>query len=533
MRVIVAAAMTLLVMSAAHADETSTVKQVSLDGELSATIRGSIETETQKLIGKTVDRAQAQSVAQQLTDILRKAGYPVGTILVTDQEWTSFIHSGDLHLRVFQGEVGRVVVQKNNSQVSNTRLQRTAMQALCGRTESSCALTSEGIERAELLLQDLPGVQLDLVSLSPEGVGVGQTSVGINADASERRLTGAVSVDNYGVVASGITRFNVGGQFSNLFHQGDVFQLGGQVTNRGQYTGLVGFSMPLGYSGWRVAGSAARTSYDLPQVDASGMAATGDIGISYPIARALDKNWVVGLDGYDTVSKQTVNDESAFAPRHLAGVRLSLVGNAGDRALDQGGSFWSGSLVGTAGRVAQSLPGLDITNTVGHYDKLAASLFDKQMLGNSNWYTLVNLHAQVADRNLDPYEAMSVGGVTGVRGYSASEGTVNQGVLLSTELRRLFVLPDGSKLAPGVWIDYLYGKVLHDPYPGWQTALGYTNSSMSNERSLGAWGLGLDYASPLGINGALTIGWKMPGSKPSAVGDGGGPYVLVTVGTRF
>jgi hemolysin activation/secretion protein len=390
-------------------------------------------------------------------------------------------------------------------------------------------LTTGGLERATLLLQDLPGVSLKPITLSAEGVDVGQTAIGVSVSASQSQVTGGASIDNYGVSSSGRNRLGATVQAANLLHQGDVLNLGFQTTSQYQNTGLFGVSFPLGYSGLRLGGNISRTVYPLAQVGARGKAVTGDVGLSYPLTRALNGNWNLSLDGYDTLSEATIGDQTAFAPRHLLGMRLGLSANAGDRPMTLGESYWSTSLVLTAGQVSQSLPGADTTGTIGGYTKLALTALDRQVLPGG-WYTLVNFRGQVSNTNLDSYEALGVGGSTGVRAYSSEEGSVQEGMLLSVELRRLFELPDGSRLAPGVFFDYLNGYILHTPYAGWQTSLGYANPNQSNHRALAAWGLGVDWVSKH-LTAGVTLGWKLPGSADSVSNPGSARWrVLFTLG---
>lgn len=533
----VAVALTLMpAMTAwAAADDAVALQAVDYDGTLSAQAARVLDDLAQQTKGKTLDKVQAQVLAQEATAALRAGGFPVATVLLQDGAWGQFEKSGVLKLKAFEGEVGRVVVRSNMSQVDSTRLQRTAEQALCSDQLLHCVLTTQGLERAELLLQDLPGVKLQPVLLSPEGVGVGQTSVEIIAEASQPRVSAGVSTDNYGFKSSGVYRFGASVEANNLLHMGDVWQASGMLTDKDQNTGALGFSMPLGYQGLRVQANAARTNYSLPQVGATGRADSVSAGLNYPILRALNRNWIGSVEGFYVRSEQNVAGVEAFAPSHLEGVRLGLSSNAGDRPAELGLNYWSANTVLTLGRNQQDLNGFDTTDTVGAYQKLAASAFGKRVLG-SGWYALGNVRAQIGSRNMSTYEAMSLGGVTGVRAYSPEEGTLNEGVFLSAELRKLITLPNGmGQLAPGVFVDYINGRVLHNPYEGWQTAMGYANPNVGNHRWLGGWGVGVDWVLPKpNVTASLTVGWKLPGSPDSEYRPGSAKArVLFAMSAKF
>lgn len=526
----------MVLQSAAHASAVRPidVQSVSYEGTLPSDAAKVLDALVAQVRGKPMDKTQAQVFAQRATAALREAGYPVATVLLTDAAWSQFETNGALTLRAFEGDVGRVVVRNNTSEVESARIQRTAEQALCGWRGAPCVLTTKSLERAELLLQDIPGVKMEPVTLSPEGVTTGQTSVDVSTAASRQRFSGGVGIDNYGVPSSGMNRIGVAVEADNLLHMGDVWQLSGMTTNKQQNTGSFGFSMPLGYDGWRAQANAARTSYELPQVDASGRADSVSAGVSYPITRGFNRNWIASLDAFKVLSEQTVNGMDAFAPSHLTGIRLGATGNAGDRPADLGLSYWSANAALTLGRNKQSISGVDTTGMLGNYTKFAVSAFDKQVLGN-NWYGLFNMRAQVVSRNVNNYEAMSLGGITGVRGYSPNEGALDNGLFLSTEIRRLFSVPNAGQFAPGIFIDYITGNVLHSAYPGWQTSLGYANSNLSNHRWLAGWGFGLDWVSPSQtMTGSLTIGRRMPGSPDSEYKRGSADTrLLASMGMKF
>jgi len=522
-------------MAAWAADEGAVLQSVAYDGTLSAQASQVLNDLAQQAKGKPLDKMQAQVLAQEATAALRAGGFPVATVLLQDGAWEQSQKSGVLKLRAFEGEVGRVVVRSNTSNVDSTRLQRTAEQALCADQTLRCTLTTEGLERAELLLQDLPGVKLQPVMLSPEGVGVGQTSVEITAEQSQPRVRVGASADNYGFKSSGTYRFGASVEANNLLRMGDVWQASGMLTDKDQNTGALGFSMPIGYQGLRVQANAARTNYSLPQVGATGRADSVGAGLSYPILRALNRNWIGSVEGFYVRSQQEVAGFEAFAPSHLEGVRLGLSSNAGDRPAELGLNYWSANTILTLGRNRQDLNGFDTTNTVGSYQKLAASAFGKRVLG-SGWYALGNVRGQIGNRNLSTYEAMSLGGVTGVRAYSPEEGTLNDGVFLSAELRKLIALPNGmGQLAPGVFVDYINGRVLHNPYQGWQTSMGYANPDVGNHRWLGGWGVGVDWVLPNpNVTASLTVGWKLPGSPDSEYKPGSAKArVLFSLAAKF
>lgn len=487
------------------------VRGVSWSGPMQPRARKALAGLAAGQVGHELDLDQARAMARAATLRLRQAGDLVALVLLTQEGWQRFQDTGTLTFRVFEGRVGAVRVRSNTSRVASGRLERLARAALCPRGLGDCVLSKRGMERAQLLLQDIPGVRLAPLTLTPHGVGLGQTAVQIAASASEPRVTGAVSLDDYGVPQSGENRVGVSLNANNLLHAGDVWTGSFQDTDQHEATGALGLSLPLGYQGWRLDLDGSRTTYAVPSVQASGTADTAAAGVSYPLVRGLGSDWRLSLDGVWTRSELTVIGLPAAAPRRIMAAEATLAGDSGERNDLLWGDTWSAGLSVVSGSVSQSIAAPDTTGVLGRFTKLTGSALAKVNLDQGGLYTLWNVRGQWSAQNLDPYEELPVGGPTGVRAFSAAEGSLTRGLFSTLELRQR--LPwRGNVLAPGVFVDYANGDFLAQPYPSWQLNLGYANSNLSDHRVWSDYGLGLDWASPWGM--ALSVAWatRMPGS---------------------
>lgn len=484
---------------------------------------------------ETLDPTQLDDLCQQLTQELREAGFLVAQVVATSQDLASWRGDGEHTLSVFEGKVGLIALH-NSSRVADARLQRLASRALCPQgVGENCLLTAARLERAELLLQDVPGVRLDPVELSAQGVEVGQTAVGITTTPSAPVLGAYVGADSYGIASSGAERINVGATFTNLLHVGDVLQLSGMATNRHQYVGELQASAPLDSSGLRGVVGASHLLYALPQVGAHGNADTVSAGVAYPLRRGLEGNWTLSLDAMDSISRQYVAGSSAFEPRKIAAARLTLSGNAGDRPIQLGDSYWSSTLAWKYGHVTQGLQGAtDASGQLGNFTKVNADLLGKLNIGRSNWYLLCNVRAQFASGNLDGSEKMPIGGQAGVRAYRADEGSLDTGLLASFEARRLFTLPNGDRVSIGPILDFGTGSINQHPYLGWQVMNGYADARLSNRRTVASWGIGADLVSSRGYSASVTWSTRMPGSADSVNYPGSArSRVLLSMSMKF
>ncbi len=487
------------------------------------------------LIGRKLTGKQIAAVMADLTDTLHKAGYVLGQAAMMAPDLEALKRTGALRLTIFPGKVGAVRVRSNTSRVNDERLRLTAEKAACpdGMGED-CILTADRIERLQLLVVDVPGVKLQPVNLSADGVQAGQTAVELTAEPSQKMLTANLSADNYGYPVSGQFRFSAGAQLNNLFHMGDIISLVGSVTDKATLTGTAGFTAPIGYDGLRMMANYAHSQFTLPQVNSSGSADTGRIGLSYPLVRGLDSNWTVSLDGGLTQSTQTVMDLEGFPPRYLTEINGSIAGNSGERAIQLGDSYWTAMVVLTQGWVNQDLQGgTDTTGVLGDFQKIKVFGLRKQNLGDSGFYVLADFRGQLPDKNLDAFEKLPFGGQTGVRAYSIDEGSFDAGAIMTLELRRLFKLPSGHVLSPGVVLDGAMGVFNLNPYPNWQTQLGYNNPNLPNFWALGSIGPAFDWTTPQGL--AFSISWstRLPGSPDSINHPGATNQFLASLALRF
>ncbi len=104
-------------------------------------------------------------------------------------------------------------------------------------------------------------------------------------------------------------------------------------------------------------------------------------------------------------------------------------------------------------RVAREPSSLAVTATVGEYTRLGGNEASNVATGsytklnatgrmlrylsrNGDWQWVGRFNAQVASRTLDGYNRMALGGVNGVRAYTAADGLGDQGLVVSAELNR-------------------------------------------------------------------------------------------------
>ncbi|WP_345817775.1 ShlB/FhaC/HecB family hemolysin secretion/activation protein (plasmid) [Paraburkholderia sp. PREW-6R] len=474
--------------------------------------------------GETADGSHIQAWSTRLTEVLHAGGYPIGQVLVTAEDARRAEQSHVLQFTVYLGQIGRLDVD-NSSRVKEARLKRTLEHALCDKGRGigeGCVLESSRLERATQLVQDIPGVTLGgAPALDSQGVGTGQTHMTVQTVPVGQAVSYDAIADNQGTDATGLLRLGATVSANNILGEGDSYSAALYTTNKHMWSGTLGASGPIGYSGLRWSLAAGRALYSInSDVQVKAVADTVSTGLVYPFVRGLDANVYGAFDLLDTHTKTSYPDFGFDVQTHLYASRLTFSGNNGDRAQQLGLSQWQGSVALTVGDQSND-DAQDVgPQRAGRYAKLSADLMRRQNLTSStNLFAVANVRGQLASKNLDYSEMLSLGGLNGVRAYRADEGSVDQGVIASLDLRWRWVLPKGGQILPGPFVDFALGQLNRDPWPGWQA--GYpTVSNVTNRRVLAGYGLAIDWVSTNGFTTSVAWARRFPFAQDSWVAPG-------------
>ena len=424
--------------------------------------------------------AEVQALADRITELYRQHGYIVARALIPAQD----VRDGIVEVRVVEGRYERIDIN-NASDVSERRIR-----GLLGGVSEDALVHGPSLERVVLLISDLAGIQAR-ATLEP-GTQPGYTNLLLEivpARATEYDL----SLDNGGSRFTGRYRLSAGATLNGPLKIGD--RLSVRALTSGQNLSFVrlAYEAPVGVSGLRAIAYTSETDYQLGDqftaLDASGMARNVGAVLAYPLMRSADRNFRVQLGAE---ARELEDRIAAFQVNNKKNVGLLQWGGAGD-ARD---GFLGGGITGfqallTHGRVYLHTPELaasdaTTTRTQGHFQKflLGANrlqiITDKLRLG-------LNYTGQLASRNLDSSEKLSVGGITGVRAYPPGEAAGDDVHLLQAELRYAAGIWRNAQLSPLLFLDYARSRTNHQVWEGF---------SGRNVRSLYDAGVGAEWANP-------------------------------------
>jgi hemolysin activation/secretion protein len=428
-------------------------------------------------VGKDLTLNDLNQLAGQITHYLRGRGFLVATAYIPAQT----ISDGQVEIAIIPGKYEAININ-NQARMGDERLKKMTAGLKAGDVVMKCEL-----ERVLLLINDLPGIEVR-GALAP-GKTEGTTELTLNISDTDQ-YSGSAYADNHGNPFTGAARGGFGFNIANPGHYGDALQIGGQHSSgAGLKAFNLGYNLPLGYRGARLACDYSRTDYtlgkDFAALDAGGDTTVAGLTLSYPLKRSRGANryGTIGYD-YKDFSDELGENESPKTDRVW---QLGINGNCSDRrrGVNQYALNWShGDLsIDDANDAAFDA---NSSKTAGNFNKLLLNYRRRQQL--SPKYSLaLNFSGQLSDSNLDSSEKFYLGGADGVRAYPQGEAASDQGCLLTVELKR--AMPQWSNTKNQIYLagfsDYAYGQINKDL---WEDA------TDDNYRNLADFGLGFGWA---------------------------------------
>ncbi|MDR5734559.1 ShlB/FhaC/HecB family hemolysin secretion/activation protein [Caballeronia sp. LZ025] len=310
------------------------VKVVPAEGADALLVKQLLEANIRKLGDAPATLADVDHWSQLLTVALRQGGFPLGQVLMTQQDWQAAQKGGKMQFTVFPGRIRNIIV-KNKSRVKDARLERLISHALCGgdTINNACLLRTSRLERATQLLQDIPGVAIDGAPSFSPGAGVGDVDVVFRVAQNGKPVSADLILDNKGVESTGSYRAGMTASANNLFGQGDAYAFTLTSTNKKMWTGSLTGSAPIFDDGLRMTGGLTRQQYFINAgTPVKGVATTGQLGVQYPFARGLDANVWGGASVLHSQTSTDMKEYSSVTHSKLDSIQLSLTADNGDRA---------------------------------------------------------------------------------------------------------------------------------------------------------------------------------------------------------
>ncbi len=376
-------------------------------------------------VGKELTLTGLVDQASRITRFYREHGFVVARAFLPQQEVTN----GIVRIEVLEGRYGAITLD------NTSRLRDQVAQDYLASLQSNDPIKQSALERTTLLLNDLPGVHAETTFRVGQTVGTSDIIVSLTDSAP---WSVSLSTNNH----AEIFQSQLGASWSNPRGYGDRLSVSLGPLASGSLGGNATYSAPIGGQGLRASLSLAsrerRQSLGSTPIVTSSR--TRGVRLDYPVVRTQSANTRIGL-GFDSLSERrtigaVLSDESR--------VTRKTVEWQGDRSRSDGGSriYSLSATQGTLRLAPQAAADADAASaqTTGAFVRLNARAVVRRPVWNGLTINL-EIRGQAASKNLHSSEKMGLGGVGGVRAYSAGAASGDQGWLVRTELQRGFRWP--------------------------------------------------------------------------------------------
>lgn len=431
-------------------------------------------------LGKEVSFAELQQAANAIAEVYRRHGW-----FARPQLPAQDVSSGIVIINILEGQLGGFRIDDDGKSL---RIKRdTITGAMTARQKPGDPLNLDALERSTNILNDTPGVAVTTILATGKGPGESDAIVKVQ---DKPLFAATAQLDNTGSRSTGDKKLTATISLDNPTGIGDQISVNTNGSDGSTYLKL-SYSLPIGDDGLRVGASTSALQYKLVGPDFEALKSKGDaetygINASYPLLRSNTMNIAVGaaLDRKDYTNE--ANGVTTSQKRIHAGM-VSLTGDLLDGFSAGGMTLWGVNL--TAGEVDLSANAANQTadrngpRTAGSYHKLGGNLARLQRLTDKATFW-ASVNGQVAGKNLDSAEKMSLGGPTGVRAYPVMEGSGDEGWQATLEARYNFT--------PALQITAFYdhGSIRRDHDANYTGALQPTVATLKGA------GLGVSWTQP-------------------------------------
>ena len=394
-------------------------------------------------VGKDLTLAGLYAAADELTKFYQSHGYGIARVTLPQQKLTG----GHVTLQVIEGVLGKVSVE------DNTRT-RTGVILKQGRAvQSGDVYTDAAMDRASLLVNDLPGLQAQAV-LQPGSV-FGTTDL-VYKVTENKEYSGQISVDDYGRPDVGRWRLNGEVDLASLTGSGDKLTADVTHTEDNQLNfGALAYSLPLGPDGGRLNASYNQSRYhvtgEFSALNLNGTSKNGSLSYQDALVRSHDISFFLGLGFQHEGSGTTLHllDTVTHKPSPTVTVssnQLNLMQLTGFyvRSLTDGSTY---NLSGSFSSNGHHDDGNDPTGELaklevdGNYQHPFAGVWSLVTKGSAVW----------SPDPLPDVEKFSLGGPDSVRGFPSADVRGDAGLFASLELQRSFA--SSLPIAVGGFLD--------------------------------------------------------------------------------
>ncbi|MEI7613718.1 MAG: ShlB/FhaC/HecB family hemolysin secretion/activation protein [Betaproteobacteria bacterium] len=382
-------------------------------------------------VGREVSFGELQKAANAIAEAYRKRGW-----FARPQLPAQDVSSGVILINILEGRLGAVRIDDGGKEL---RLDRTMVSdTMTARQKPGDPLNLDDLERSSNILNDTPGVAVATILTTGKTLAESDAVIKVQ---DKPLFTGTAQLDNTGSRSTGDQKLSLSATLDNPGGKGDQLSANANASEGSSYLKLA-YSLAVGNDGLRVGVNASALQYKLVGADFAALKSKGDaqtVGFNsnYPLLRSGTRNISIAA-AFDRKSYYNEANAVATSTKLIHVGLLSLTGDILDGLGAGGMTLWGVNLttgnVDLSGNTVNKSSDNNGARTAGSYQKLGGNLARLQRL--SDQVTLwAAVNGQVAGKNLDSSEKLSLGGPSGVRAYPVLEGIGDDGYVATLESR--------------------------------------------------------------------------------------------------
>lgn len=376
-----------------------------------------------------ISYADLEDISHELTRFYRQRGLFLAQVKIPEQE----VRDGVVTLMVQEGVLGKVVVEDNKGYGAEVLSQPF-------RNSVGGLVSHAAMEEGLYLLNDLPG--LNVTGYFTAGDAPGETALNLRV-RNENSWSMAVRGDNHGSRFTGDKRAYLVGELHNPLGRGDRLTLGYLTSADPGNTDLyqASYSLPLGNARTSLNLSAEHNVFELKDVDGGsnsiinqleieGYNESYAVGIEQKFYRSRDFNLNGALEYTDKKTRIHSIDAIFDQEEHVRGGQLSVYV---DSLAESVRMFNAASI-----RLGYGKHQLDVDDNRGdEFGKFSldtsSMLFVPLPFADAESRLVLKSRWQYSGQALPSFEQLSLGGPTGVRGFTVRDFSADQAGVVSAE----------------------------------------------------------------------------------------------------
>lgn len=496
------------------------IKSFKVDDDAPEALRRALPAMTAQFVGKGKTYEDMVNAVSAVTRFLQAdLGFYLGYAFLPEQE----PKDGVVRIAILEGRLDQVIL----NWPGKLPVEQAVVEQYLAQLKPGDVLKVRDVERVVFLINDLRGITARFEVKSGRVPGTASLVV---TPVAEGRYVHRVEADTLGSRYSG--EFRVAGltHINSPFGRGDGLVLNALTTNTsGLLFGLVGYTVPVGASGLKLGASVSFVKYQLDKkeltLDLHGDATTVTAYGLYPVIRSRNLN----LFGLLSVDAKSYNDEQGVTgfktPKKVTTVQISGSGDVRD-------DFFTGGVnTYDLGYFQGNISVKNRADLSPNFGLIRFSATRLQNLISNRLLLYTALRGQLAQKNLDSTMQFQIGGSDRVRAFAPGEGTGDDGLALSMELR--FLPPEdwlgriAREMVFSAFVDFGTVKLQHQPPPPADAA-----DPVENTRKLVGWGFGGVWDRPQNFSVKISLAFPISG-KAEADPKVKNPRLYATVTKSF